>query len=142
MRKIKFRSFIERLKLMTMVTDIDFDNAEITAYYFNDYHFIKIGDINLMQYTGLRDKNGIEIYEGDILELINEDGERIKCVVEFGNRILTTEHGAIIDIQCFYFKIGDRKTNPVANNYCGKHDLKIIEVMGNIYENPELLGVN
>jgi len=35
---------------------------------------------------------------------------------------------------------GYRKTNPIVKNYCGKHDLEIIEVIGNIFENPELLS--
>ena len=71
----------------------------------------------LMQYTGLKDKNGKEIYEGDILS--NEDSY-LKFTVEF-------DLGRFVAID---------------NKRCDIYDLKVIasqcEVIGNIYENPEL----
>ena len=68
----------------------------------------------LMQYTGLKDKNGVEIYEGDIIRIKNNHGYFIKKSVAWnnGNRW-----------QGFRVGKGDRE----------------IEVIGNVYENPELL---
>lgn len=144
MREIKFRAWELSTENRNIINNKIIPWEELLEFYnleniLDDNKLRK--DFVIMQYTGLKDKNGTEIYEGDILELINEDEERIKCVVEFGNRRIRTYSGTIIDVQCFYFKIGDRKTNPVANNYLGKHDLEIIKVIGNIYENPELLEV-
>jgi hypothetical protein len=83
-------------------------------------------DIDLMQYTGLKDKNGKEIYEGDILKYNFPYDGRLKHVslVKF----VETEAS---------FGIKDRYGNEIplyriaANNY--------FEVIGNIYENEELL---
>lgn len=73
----------------------------------------------LMQYTGLKDKNGVEIYEGDILWL--------------------GDAGSIVQILWSDFKLRLKWVNPMGasdNIYAWKDDL---EVIGNIYENPELL---
>lgn len=74
----------------------------------------------IMQYTGLKDKDGKEIYEGDILRIGNDLVEEVKWV-EVGNWIGEKQpmvgfisHGTIY------------KNSP-------------IEIIGNIYENPELI---
>ncbi|HZK57542.1 MAG TPA: YopX family protein [Clostridia bacterium] len=132
MREIKHRAWHKPSKTMFEVYGISPVAVEEKksgikyTYYRNE--------VILMQYAGLRDKNGTEICEGDILELINEDGEKIRAICRFGNRRLTTKTGTTIDIQCFYFEVGGRKTNPVVNNYLGKHDLEIMEVVSNVFE--------
>jgi hypothetical protein len=67
-----------------------------------------------MQYTGLKDKNGEQIYEGDIMDVNGEIGE----VYYDSNNV------------CFEVNV-DIDHNPCIGRY---------EVIGNIYENPELLG--
>lgn len=78
----------------------------------------------LMQYTGLKDKNGKEIYEGDI---VNYSHPRTNEII----RTVTFKHGAF-GIEGIY-----EKTHIIFGNILDSH----IEVIGNIYENPELLTV-
>lgn len=143
MRQIKFRVWDKHLKLMREVTSIDLKYKEVFYLIDNEITYISrcFSEVEIMQSTGLHDKNGVEIYEGDILELVNDAGRRVLAICKLGNRRLTTENGDMIDIQCFYFEIEGRKTNPIACNYKGVHDLEIMEVIGNIHENPEILEV-
>lgn len=88
----------------------------------------------LEPWTGLRDKNGREIWEGDILS----SGEAFShCVVKFGN--FPADDGAIIEnISGYYVEnIGTKNVRTL-------RDWGIIryECIGNIHENPELLSLN
>ena len=78
----------------------------------------------LMQYTGLKDKNGVEICEGDIVETVY-NGEVFVGVV-------------VYDLNEVDFKVTDGKEKYGRNfQYLAGNDEN--EVIGNIYENPELL---
>jgi uncharacterized phage protein (TIGR01671 family) len=76
-------------------------------------------DIKFMQYTGLKDMNGKEIYEGDILK--TKDLYQRYFVVEYSTR---------------GFELYDNKNGVVHDPHNTWEDY---EVIGNIYENPELL---
>lgn len=92
------------------------------------------------QYTGLKDKNGKEIYEGDILEIKTQSGMVEKFIVEWGIHRRDMKSGWAVDIPSFAF-VSEEKfpTFPIANNYLNGHDFDIIEVIGNIHETPHLL---
>jgi len=124
MREIKFRAWLKEHKSMKDVMEIDIDNQTIFYYWFGDHdgHFENFNKIDLMQYTGLEDKNNKEIYEGDIVKLRANHGIG---VVKYYD-----EWGA--------FVVEYVKSKPLA--VLGMHYYKEdIEILGNIYENPELM---
>ena len=73
------------------------------------------------QYTGLTDKNGVRIFEGDIVSLVKHDGLIYKVVYVPCRYELVNSKG----VNCFVLDI---------------YKSENIEVIGNIYDNPELLG--
>lgn len=122
MREIKFRVWHKGKKIISEVLGIDILHKEI--FFSNgDVDYCEISDfkyIELMQYTGLKDEYGDEIYEGDIVILHNS-----KYEVIFNSK----EARFVLKDAFFEMDI------PFTNN-----NNERIEIVGNIYENPELLG--
>lgn len=80
-------------------------------------------NLEIMQYTGLKDKNGIEIYEGDIIKVNGNLYEVWHSGLAFG---LVDKNKDFFEYMC---------------QLCDMNG-KVYEVIGNIYENPELLRDN
>lgn len=119
MRETKFRVWDKESKHMEEVDSIQFplkksNGKDIIIYNSRECYYEWLYDYELMQYTGIKDKNGKEIYEGDIV-CYKYNGELIKVMVEFVNGV--------------YFA-GDAFLYNKRN---------VAKVIGNIYENPELL---
>lgn len=92
---------------------------------------------DLMQYTGLKDKNGVEIYEGDIVRGTYEefsDYDHEEYTIEFVSQ-LTFENGAFC-IKRDYVNFEGRMRGPSLNKHW---DSEKVAVIGNAFENPELL---
>ena len=121
MREIKFRAWHKGKKIISEVLGIDILHKEI--FFSNgDVDYCEISDfkyIELMQYTGLKDMREKEIYEGDIVTLHNG-----KYKVIFNSK----EARFVLRDDEFEMNI------PFTNN-----NNKRMEVVGNIYENPELI---
>jgi len=119
-RTIKFRAWDSNLELM--MPEVDLSQA------LQHYKWLGRADLPLMQYTGLKDKNGKEIWEGDLMLTDDmyhdyEDGVAINALPD--GKIYPVEHrdGA--------FFAGDELLYEVATAN---------EVIGNLYENEDLLS--
>ncbi|EAC3728389.1 hypothetical protein IA35_06175 [Listeria monocytogenes] len=132
MRAIGFRAFVKETKKMLPVTDLCFNeieavgvsgcgNAKCTLCV-DWYNF---DDVVLMQYTGLKDKNGKKIFEGDI----------VNC--KFFDRMVGDIAGVINFIDCVW-AVSDFKNKRLYQLI----DVDNIEIIGNIHENLELLEVS
>lgn len=123
MRDIKFRAYVKEIGAIYDVYELYSDGGVMVVNY--DFP-LSNGDIELMQYTGLKDKNGVEIFEGDIVscEYLAPD-ERY---VAIGEVVWCNSDSA-------QYKVNDNfdESDPLQEWYSG------CEVIGNIYENPELL---
>lgn len=132
MREIKFRAWDGDAMLFRGVCDRNWYNASdklVDVALPEDAH-----DMKLMQYTGLKDKNCVEIYEGDIVNIGFRDGSPEKWIYEPGVIRWWMPSAA--------FKWFSIKEDPSdANNYWLQQAYSgTREVIGNIYENPELLN--
>ena len=112
MREIKFRVWDIEEKKMINVYGLEFKDTGIVVTSDEGYDYIVEEDCELMQFTGLKDKNGKEIYEGDIIE-----GRYGRQTVEW--HLATGFDSGLGELW------GTNK--------------EWLEVIGNIYENPELL---
>ena len=84
------------------------------------YHHVKVDPETVGQYTGVLDWNGKRIFEGDYIS-----GSKYKGVVNFGTG-------------CFCVKGRNYRSNPAIDIVINED---VVVVVGNIYDNPELLEV-
>jgi uncharacterized phage protein (TIGR01671 family) len=129
MRDIKFRAFHKENKTM-----VYFDKKKYVTDQFQGAALLGLiaGDDSgyLMQFTGLSDKNGREIYEGDILKV--PDDYDIYGFMAGEVRQVYFKDG------CFRFKPkNDGESTERGHHLEDDYEYKVI---GNIYENPELLA--
>lgn len=127
----KFRAWLPTLKWMCEVTVIDYDLRSVDICRIEDVarHTemrVDKDEVVLMQSTGLKDKNGVEIFEGDVAVM---DGWR-RQVVTFGTQEVEEEFGSVRIYRGFNLYLGGGYPNAVMSTF---------EVIGNIYENPELV---
>ena len=117
MREIKFRAWDKKKKQM-LLPDIPLNEF---VFGINFEKITHPDNLVMLQYIGLKDKKGKEIYEGDILEYQPNSSDIIKDVVSFKNG-------------CFCLGV-----HPFYSTAPGFGVTDLRKVIGNIYENPELL---
>ena len=141
MRTIKFRAWDKEYEKMTYFDDEDYEYNPPLVFRldqvfkknsnYDDYEDFEYNDITdkveVMQYTGLHDKNGKEIFEGDIVNCQTKYG-KAKAIIKF--------------IDGKFVAYWDSKiTHPKNGHHIACYDInKRFEVIGNIYDNKELLN--
>lgn len=133
MRAMKFRAW-DSDKKEKMLFDL-WDLACCDDYFFkpmNTKNSRRGKNLKIMQFTGLHDKNGKEIYEGDIIQvsiLWNEFNRKIKR--SYISQIMYNTHRCSFIFPEYY--------NIAVNDARESDEIIEFEVRGNIYENPELI---
>ena len=154
MREIKFRAWDKSAKVMLEnitpynnkdgeVTNIGMPEQTAIEKYGDVPYYIEFGEgwmwltdnFEVMQYTGLKDINGFEVYEGDILHVVEVDNEVLnewntQVTFEDGCFLVKTECADYYDTYLYAILTGvEDKSYPLFET----------KVVGNIYKNPELL---
>lgn len=119
----KFRAWDKLNNEMSVVEQINFNRGEFESIGYGVSSLREANKVELMQSTGLKDKNGKEIFEGDIVKMAKDVYSKLtyyEVVRHRGGayRLESKQHGCELWL---------RHTD--------------CEIVGNIYENPELLEV-
>ena len=141
MRKIKFRAWDKRGKQMILtISQLHLESGMIVGHCGKDETWV-LNDKNqytLMQYTGLKDKNGKEIYEGDVIQSVSE---YVKISTNEGTGRYSTENYEV------RWELDKGRWGRFKNKrFEGLHGLdkdhlgKFYTIIGNIWENPELIS--
>jgi uncharacterized phage protein (TIGR01671 family) len=128
-REIKFRAWDKATDIMNdFVTEINFDIGRVVT----ENVVMSFEGCELMQYTGLKDKNGVEIYEGDIIKipclhprLENSEYDLAQVVYVNGSPCYQDLFNKKQEYICLYIGNADKDEDA--------------EIITNIFKNPELL---
>lgn len=128
MNNLKFRAYIESIQKIVDVTKIDLNNKMLTLdiatnkvcipYWWKETE-LAFSQVIIMQSTGLFDKNGKEIFEGDIVSRFNRIVEEVVWNSRKGWWAIQTRGEIGLTVLAQF--------------------IEVVEVIGNIYENKELL---
>ena len=161
MREIKFRAWDEANKIMHnnfqfirlgeesndwIVFISDRQSLKDKQHPFENPYFQQ--QLKIMQFTGLKDKNGKEIYEGDIIKAMKGEQEKSETFYPIKDRVRYWNGS----FEIFGKTLGEINTDNSGNAkniklHWSRHhntpdiyeEINSIEIIGNIYENPELL---
>lgn len=127
MREIKFRAWDKGVYSGKMIYDIQNEFEERINLGMDSFgNYLNNASFEVMQYTGVKDCNGKEVYEGDIIEITwsNDNSKHIYKLEYFDD--------------CAMFQLVNLNDQDDLDALCGFNSNQI-EVIGNIYESPELL---
>lgn len=131
-REIKFRAWDKEDKTMLDIISLDF--VRDGHFWLEDSRRLMFEPehVELMQFTGLKDKNGKEIYEGDIVR-------EVVYSPRLGEDIVSIYKIQCISYECLLIDEHGRERNDISNGECFS-DVCYMEVIGNIYEHGDLLN--
>jgi hypothetical protein len=119
------------------------DRWYIMFQYTDGLDKIQVVPESICMYSGHKDRKKNPIYVGDILKIKNSQGVEYLCICWYGDskRELLGYDGIHRECQItgIYYQVGKKKhTFPVVENYAGVNDTKIMEIVGNVIDNPDL----
>lgn len=143
MKELKFRAWHEADKCWYNPRFIEMNllGQAILSHGIEQFEIIPASAIE--QYTGLKDKNGREIYEGDIVNItaiVNTDDSDMACIIDTNSIVCWDKEHARWDVND---KPEDEDWDYRRRRYfvfVNSESREDVEVIGNIHENPELLG--
>ena len=127
----KFRAWDKVFKEMVQVNALVLDEQVVKVTYKNgNVAKEDMKEYELMQSTGLKDKNGKEIFEGDIIT----NGQNVMCMKRHNTLGFYVEEKGEVEFiaGCAVLEDFEEDAKEIADT---------LEIIGNIYENPELLEV-
>ena len=129
MRKIKFRGKTETGKFIYS-NSIEFEKiggmSELQPYLRYNGEYVRVNPETVGQFTGIKDAEGVEIYEGDILAWMDDLNTPKMYVVKYDNRTASFR----------LFDSNEVRTRAVFDEYtCSKYR----KIIGNIYDNTEFM---
>lgn len=131
-RELKFRAWSTEYNRF-----LDCGSSQLSRYlrgYANPVHEnINFKTITVQQYTGLKDKNGVDIYEGDILKILNSD----RMVPDLYDEMFVKGERVIVQVE--RSRLGEYYGSNSVYSCYSLLDYENWEVIGNIFENPELI---
>nr|DAX81772.1 MAG TPA: YopX protein [Caudoviricetes sp.] len=129
----RFRAWDKKTQTMLDVSLIDFKKSVLIGEHweFGETNFINFDEIELMQSTGLKDKNGKEIFEGDIIT----NGKDVMSIKRHDTLGFYIDFKGKIDFiaDCADLEEFEEDAKEIADS---------IEIIGNVYENKGLLEDN
>ena len=139
MREIKFRAWHKEKKKIILISSLHFYDDGKTNYGYKETPNVPNVNVTisedeavLMEFTGLQDENGVDIYEGDIINLSYE---------YFDGHFRDNEIVGKVYFEDSSFRMSYKKYDEIREWRIDEPEILSIEVIGNIYENPELLVV-
>lgn len=134
-RNVKFDEIVRHVITLQDLIDGNYNRSTMPTFF--DTNNSNCEFIAARQYTGLKDKNGVEIYEGDIVQIDRWDKMKGQVVYDPAEIDIGANGREYYQVICGFICVGSDEddneplTDSMYNSEC--------EVIGNIYENSELL---